>query len=117
MQSFGSPLRAGAWDPESCPGREPGHQAEVAHGPERCWQDLKPTGFHGFGHREDTFEERRSLLPPLGGKGGSHSQSALPLPDPLTERGRWGFDTCCPGVLIQTTDYNTISGDLPKVGA
>lgn len=93
---IGSPLRAGVWDPESCPGRVPGHQTEAAHSPERCWQDLKPTGFHGFGHREDTLEERRNLLPPLGGRSGSHSQSALPFPDPLTERGRCGFDNMLP---------------------
>lgn len=92
-----------------------------AHSPKRCWEDLKPTGFLRFWHREGAFEERRTwhLLPPTEGRGGSHSPirpSSVPVP--LIGRGRAGLHCHakgCSGIFIQTS-YKALPGDQPRVG-
>lgn len=62
-----------------------------ARSPERCWQDVKSTGFLGCRHREGAFEERRMWHLLDGGRSSSQVRLTLFLPVPLTERDAWVF--------------------------
>lgn len=108
-----SPLAAGIWDPESCPGRVPGYQAEPAS---PRWvatpqlTTLRDAGrlenhwFLGFGTGRVHLKAKRRwhLLLPTEGRGISHSPSHLtfPFPFPLTRWCGKVFDAMQKAVLV-----------------